>query len=66
MLKICVLLTYFGKFNSFFDFWLLSASYNKEIDFFVLSDDDSVEEKVCKFNNVKFNTILLIALSSMI
>ncbi len=37
-IKIVIIGTYFGKFPSYFDLWLKSASWNKSIDFLIITD----------------------------
>ena len=38
MNTICIISVYFGKFNNYFELWLRSCSYNKNIDFKIYSD----------------------------
>lgn len=37
--KICIILPYFGKFNSYFNLWLQSCRYNSRIDWYIFTDD---------------------------
>ncbi len=39
MNTIAYIVPYFGKLPSFFKIWLLSASYNKDVDFLIFTDD---------------------------
>ena len=39
MNKICILNVYFGKFKNYFELWLRSCSYNKDVDFLIISDN---------------------------
>jgi hypothetical protein len=36
--KLAVIIVYFGKFPNYIDFFMKSASYNKEADFFIFTD----------------------------
>ena len=36
--RICLIIPYFGKIPAYFDLWALSASYNSDIDFLIISD----------------------------
>ena len=59
MRKIVLIVPYFGKMPTYFELWMLSASYNKSIDFVILTDNeikcDSKNIKVirCCFDEVK-------------
>ena len=61
MRKIVLIVPYFGKMPTYFELWMLSASYNKSIDFVILTDNeikcDSKNIKVirCCFDEVKEN-----------
>lgn len=50
-LKIAIIICYFGKFPWYFDLFLHSASFNKSIDFIIITD--SVKPPYCP-SNVKF------------
>lgn len=50
--KICIIVVYFGKNNSFFKPWLFTCSMNKDIDFLVLTDIQ-IE---CSYDNVTIIT----------
>lgn len=39
MKSICLIIPYFGKFPNYFDLWLKSVKYNKDINFLILTDD---------------------------
>lgn len=39
MAEICLILPYFGKFNSYFTLWLESCRYNPAIEWFIFTDD---------------------------
>ena len=54
MKKICILIPYFGSFPKTFEYWLLSASKNPSIDFFIFTDQEIVENKYNDFSNIKF------------
>lgn len=41
MIKIIIIIPYFGKLPPNFDLWMLSVSFNKTIDFVLLTDDYS-------------------------
>lgn len=50
MNTICIISVYFGKFNNYFELWLRSCSYNKNIDFKIYSDivyERSLPANVC-------------------
>ena len=48
MRKIVLIVPYFGKMPTYFELWMLSASYNKSIDFVILTDN----EIKCDSNNI--------------
>lgn len=51
-MNLCVLiLPYFGKFNDYFNLFLKTCSYNKKIDFLIITDNDL--SKYDKLPNVK-------------
>ena len=66
MYKIGVCIPYFGKFNSFFDVWLLTASYNETIDFLIFSDDVSIKKKCDLTHNVFFKQMTLNQLNVLV
>ena len=37
--KKALIIPYFGKFNNYFKFWLISCSYNEDYDFLIFTDD---------------------------
>ena len=37
-LKICIINIYFGKLSDWFDIWISTAKYNKDIDFLLITD----------------------------
>ena len=41
--SICVIGVYFGKLPAYFNLWLKSCEYNPDIDFLVITDDESDE-----------------------
>ncbi len=41
MNKICLIIPYFGKFPNYFQLWLNSVKYNSQIDFMIITDDDT-------------------------
>ena len=49
--KIVILICYFGKFPWFFQYFLYSCSYNKEIDFLIFTDNPKEDQAP---GNVKF------------
>lgn len=51
MKSICMVIPYFGKFHDYFNLWLESVKYNKDIDFLIFTD---VCEKYELPHNVKF------------
>ena len=38
--KVCVIGVYFGKLPEYFNLWLKSCEYNKDIDFLIVSDNN--------------------------
>lgn len=54
MKKICILVPYFGHFPNFFEYWLLSASKNDSIDYFVFTDQETKKYERRGFLNIKF------------
>lgn len=50
-MKIGIILPYFGNLPCYFDLWLQSASYNKEFDFLIFTDN---EERENLSNNIKW------------
>ena len=42
--KIALLLPYFGKLNNYFQLWLSSAGWNKNIDFLLFTDDKTITD----------------------
>ena len=55
-LRICIINIYFGRFPDWFDIWLNSVRYNREIDFFVVTDQNlSVEIKNLKVIKITFD-----------
>ena len=54
MKKICILVPYFGHFPNFFEYWLLSASKNDSIDYFVFTDQETKKYERRRFLNIKF------------
>lgn len=46
--RICLFFPYFGKFNNYFNLWLLSASKNSLIDFYIITDNAYRLEKNMK------------------
>lgn len=48
MKKIVLIVPYFGELPNYFELWMLSASYNKNIDFVILTDNDIK----CKSTNI--------------
>lgn len=51
MYKIVVIIPFFGTFTNYFNFWLYSASKNKNYDFLIVNDFDHPE---IKYSNIKF------------
>ena len=41
-MKIAMLSFYFGGLTNYFDLFLLSASYNSDIDFFFITDNEDI------------------------
>ena len=39
MLKKALIIPYFGTFNNYFELWLKSCEYNKDIDWLIFTDD---------------------------
>ena len=37
--RVCLIIPYFGKLPNYFNLWMLSASYNTNIDFLIFSDN---------------------------
>lgn len=54
MKKIALLLPQFGRIPSYFDLWLVSASYNKDIDFYIISDIDFSKYSIPNNVNIIF------------
>lgn len=53
-LKICIISVYFGKLPEWIDVWLSTASYNKKIDFLLVTDQEV---------NLKLDNIRLLKMS---
>ena len=58
--KICLILPYFGKLNSYFTLWLESCRYNPLLEWFVFTDDrteykypDNVHVTYCSFADIQ-------------
>lgn len=58
--KVCFILPYFGKFNNYFNLWLLSCKYNPNIHWYIFTDDkrtfdypENVFVKYCTFNDIQ-------------
>lgn len=41
MNRICLIVPYFGRFPNYFQLWLNSVKYNSDIDFLIITDDDT-------------------------
>lgn len=53
--KVAIIVSYFGRLNNYFGLWLHSAGYNKEFNFWLFTDDESVEQYDCPENvNIVF------------
>lgn len=59
-MKKCLILPYFGQFNNYFDLWLTSIKINKDIDWFIFTDNkkpkdipDNVIWIMMSFRNLK-------------
>lgn len=50
MKSLCLVYPWFGKFNSYFDLWLLSAERNDTIDFLIYTDKDNIDYINRKFH----------------
>lgn len=48
--RIALIVPYFGSFKNYFSLWIKSAEYNKEIDFYIFTDNNSLENKQTKTN----------------
>lgn len=44
MKRICLIIPYFGKFPNYFQLWLNSVKYNPQIDFLIITDDETQYE----------------------
>lgn len=60
MAEICLILPYFGKFNSYFTLWLESCRYNPAIEWFIFTDDrtayaypNNVHVAYCSFPTIQ-------------
>lgn len=58
--EVCLILPYFGKFNSYFNLWLTSCKYNDMIDWYIFTDDKSlypypenVKANYCSFQDIQ-------------
>ena len=52
-MKIALVVVWFGKLPSYFDFWELTCSKNQDIDFYVYTDDKGMVRS--KYKNVKIS-----------
>lgn len=64
--KICIILPYFGKFNSYFQIWLNSCSINRNIDWYIFTNDrttyefpQNVKVAYCEFADLRNRIISL-------
>lgn len=64
--KTCIILPYFGKFNSYFQLWLNSCCINKNIDWYIFTNDQTsyefplnVKVSYCEFAELKNRIISL-------
>ena len=48
MNKTVIIGVYFGKFPEYFDLWLKSAEYNRNVDFLIFTDYNTRYGKVSK------------------
>ena len=60
MNRICLIVPYFGRFPNYFQLWLNSVKYNSDIDFLIITDDDTQYDypsnvilKKEKFQNIR-------------
>lgn len=61
MYKIALVIPYFGKFNSYFDFWRSSAEHNTSVDFLIFTDQNiqsSANVKVFPFSIASINELI--------
>lgn len=61
MLNVCVIGVYFGRFPNYFPVWLKSCEYNKNVDFYIITDNDLTDVPV----NVRVVTMKLSEMKSL-
>lgn len=69
MKSICLVYPWFGKFNSYFNLWLESASKNKTIDFLIYTNKENIlwlKERHFLPNNIKIHESSLSEISTKI
>lgn len=71
--KTCLILPYFGKFNSYFQLWINSCKENMSIDWYIFTDDrteyqypNNVYVTYCDFFSVKEKIIKLFGKNALI
>lgn len=51
--KIVIIIVWFGKFPEWFRFWEVSAKFNRDIDWIIYHDDETLEKEDCNIK-IKF------------